>query len=518
MPEPINPIIPGFHPDPTICRRGSDYYIVNSSFEYLPGLPVHHSRDLVNWSLIGHAIPADTAIDMRSLACGQGMWAPTLRYHAGVWYIVCTLVGGGGNFLVTADYPAGPWSDPVWIDAKGFDCSIFFDEDGTAYYTRREGADILQARIDPSTGHLDAPPRRIAGGLCSPDAEAPHLYRFGDTYYLMTAEGGTRFGHSLTLRRADNPWGPWETCPANSVLTHRHLSGSFVRDTGHGDLVRHTDGSWWLVVLATRHPDYDSHGHLGRETFLCPVDWPNGGWPTVGDGGTVPDSFSLPEGSEPRDRNVDFRWDFAQSRLPLDCSYIRNPVPDASSLTAQPGWLRLRALPVYPEAARPLAFVGRRQQHLSGEARTRLDPSGLQPGDHAGLLVIIRDTFYYACLVKGRGDDRRIVFRQHLDRLLQEETLPLPGAGPVQLSVAFEPRDYRFSVQTDDVPAVVVGTAATRLICPEVAEAWTGVLIGLLAVTGGNDPGGWAAFDHLAYRGVNPGPPLRPAWIDSADV
>jgi xylan 1,4-beta-xylosidase len=277
-----NPVIRGFHPDPSICRVGDDYYLAVSSFEFFPGVPLFHSRDLVNWRKIGHALTRQSQLDLSQARCSQGIFAPTLRHHEGTFYLTTTNVGGGGNFLVTATDPAGPWSDPVWIDRDAFDPSLFFDDDGRVYYTRREGQRIAQAEIDVRSGRLGTPLRIIADAFSSTDAEGPHLYKSNGFYYLLCAEGGTGYGHMVTIGRSRSPWGPFESCPWNPILTHRHVIPSPIRYTGHGDLVQTPDGAWWMVFLGTRH--HPRRGYcfhvLGREVFLAPVTWRDD-WPIV---------------------------------------------------------------------------------------------------------------------------------------------------------------------------------------------------------------------------------------------
>ncbi|MBC8131905.1 MAG: glycoside hydrolase family 43 protein, partial [Deltaproteobacteria bacterium] len=284
-----NPVIPGMHPDPSICRVGRDFYLVTSSFEYFPGVPLFHSRDLVNWEQIGHVLTRPSQVDLRRVRSSGGIYAPTIRFAHGRFYVVTTNVDGGGNFLVTAARPDGPWSDPIWIDRAGIDPSLLFDG-RTVYYTRNgPGSDrdhplIYQTTINPRTGKLAGPPRPVWSGLGGIWPEAPHLYKIGGWYYLLTAEGGTGYDHSIVVARSRLPGGPFEGCPRNPVLTHRGRPSHAIGATGHADLVQLSDGRWWAVMLGVRpvrrpvtgekqrhDVPRDLRHHLGRETFLVPV-------------------------------------------------------------------------------------------------------------------------------------------------------------------------------------------------------------------------------------------------------
>ena len=266
-----NPVLPGFHPDPSICRVGDDFYLVTSSFEYFPGLPLQHSRDLVKWRLIGHVLDRPEQLNLDGVRSSGGLYAPTIRWHNGVFYVVCTLVdrpagAPGGNFVVTATDPAGPWSDPVWLgEPESFDPSLMFDTDGSAWFcaARPEptspvtgGTEIWVQAFDVSALSLVGPQAVIWHGALVDAvwAEAPHLYRTPDGGVLLViAEGGTAHDHAMTCARADRVTGPYRNYPRNPVLTHRHLGERYpVVGAGHVDLVEAADGTWWAVALAMR--------------------------------------------------------------------------------------------------------------------------------------------------------------------------------------------------------------------------------------------------------------------------
>lgn len=282
-----HPIIPGYHPDPSICRVGDDYYLANSSFEYSPGVPVFHSRDLISWTQIGNVLDDPAHLDVRPGLSGAsgGIYAPTLRHHDGLLWMITTNIHevGRGHILVHAEDPAGPWSEPVYVAGLiGIDPDIAWDDDGTCVVTWSDvmRGGISQAVIDPLTGAVMSEPRPLWAGTGGAHAEGPHLIRRGEWWYLLVAEGGTGLGHMVTIARSRSISGPFEPAPTNPILTHRSTSAA-VQSTGHSDLVELADGSWALVFLATRPRGTFPRWHTnGRETFLAGVDWVDG-WPVI---------------------------------------------------------------------------------------------------------------------------------------------------------------------------------------------------------------------------------------------
>lgn len=278
---PDRPVISGFHPDPTVCRVGEAFYLACSSFEYAPGVPVFRSIDLVGWELVGHALHSRTQLDLSRSGPSGGVYAPTLRYHDGRFWLITTNVSDGpGHLLVTATDPPGPWSDPVRIRAVGgIDPDLAWDDDGTCYLTWTDGG-IVQAVLDPATGDLLSEPQRLWSGTGGKHPEGPHLYRIGSWWYLLVAEGGTGHGHAATVARGQSPSGPFEPSPHNPVLTARGKEGP-VQNTGHADLVQRPDGSWAMVFLGVRPKGHFPGWHvLGRETFAVEIGWEDG-WPHV---------------------------------------------------------------------------------------------------------------------------------------------------------------------------------------------------------------------------------------------
>jgi Beta-xylosidase len=284
-----NPILPGFNPDPSICRVADDYYLVTSSFTWFPAIPIYHSKDLVHWELIGHGLEQSGQIDLNAVTDKNGIWAPTIRYHDGLFYIISTCNTCGGNFYITARDPRGPWSNPVWLTgAPGIDPSLFWDDDGKCYYTGNrwdiKTADkwlgqtgIWMQELDLKKQQLIGEPKLLTYGHASNAqyVEGPHLYKINDRYVLLVGEGGTDYNHAVTAHVSASLWGPYAATIVNPVLSHRQLGKNYpIQAVGHADLVQTQNGEWWSVVLGKRL--VDGKVPLGRETFLCKVDFQDG--------------------------------------------------------------------------------------------------------------------------------------------------------------------------------------------------------------------------------------------------
>ncbi len=488
-----NPILPGYHPDPSVCRVGEDYYLVTSTFEFFPGVPIFHSRDLVHWRQLGYCLTRPSQLPLEKACPSGGIFAPALRYHDGVFYLITTNVTGGGNFLVTAADPAGPWSEPVWIDPEEIDPSLFFDDDGAVYFHSTGNGGIRQFRIDPHTGQRLSDERIIWSGTGGRYPEGPHLYKIDGSYYLMIAEGGTEYGHMMTIARGTSPWGPFAPCPHNPILTHRNRGGHPIQGTGHADLVQAHDGRWWMVFLGFR-PQCGMYHHLGRETFLAPVTWVEG-WPLVNGNGTVELEMAtetLPAHPWPA---LPVRDDFDAAALALPWNYLRNPHPQEYSLTARPGWLRLHGSALTLDAVDSPAFVGRRQQHLSCRVRTRLDADPSDQ-DEAGLTVYMSPGHHYEI---ARSTGKVFVRRRIGDLCALVAECPL-AAGPVILGIDARPDCYTFVFSQDDTAPTELATGVARFLSSEVAGGFTGVYFGLYATGNGQPARTPADFDWFDYQ------------------
>ncbi len=506
-----NPVLPGFHPDPSVCRVGSDYYLVTSSFEFFPGVPIFHSRDLVNWRKLGHCLTRSSQLPLLGAAASGGIWAPTLRHHGGLFYLTTTNVSAGGSFLVTARDPAGPWSDPIVVAQLGIDPSLFFDDDGTVIYTSSsDGA--LQSRIDVATGQLRSEPRVVWRGTGGQYPEGPHLYARAGWYYLLLSEGGTEYGHMITMARSRSPWGPFEPCARNPLLTHRSLM-SPIQAMGHADLVESPDGHWFAVCLGVRPHGYPPCHHLGRETFLCPVTWHDDGFPVFGDHGRVALEMETPLALEPVE-DAALRDDFTSTALRPCWSWLRDPDPARWSLDERPGHLRLRGSAAGLDDLGSLAWVGRRQRHFSVRVAARLEFQPEADGDEAGLVVRMNERHHYEIFVSRRDGQLRVVLRRRIGSLQAEvASRPLSSSEASGLVLAIEAdRDrYRFSCGPSEDDLCPLGEGETRYLSTEVAGGFTGVFFAMYASGNGAPCARPADFDWFEYSPSEEPAPPRPS-------
>jgi xylan 1,4-beta-xylosidase len=530
-----NPILSGCYPDPSVVRVGQWFFLVNSSFEMFPGVPIHRSRDLVHWEALGHVLTRDSQLPLAEAKPSQGIFAPTLRHHAGTFYMVTTNVSHGGNFLVTAREPAGPWSEPVWIPGQnGIDPSLFFDDDGKVYLTSTGSpSGIYQSLIDVATGELLSSPRLIWEGSGGRYPEAPHLYQIAGRYYLMISEGGTEYGHMVTIARASSPWGPFEPCPRNPILTHRNTGlDQPIQGVGHADLVEDREGNWWLVFLAIRPQGGYYWHHLGRETFLASVRWDAQGWPIINDGQPIALDMQVRGLPKRRALSSPARDDFDAPTPPGAASigglgpawnFLRNPVRASYSTSERPGWLTLHGTPIsldHADGASP-TFVGRRQQHLQARIAARIDFDPTRAGEEAGLVLYRSPQHRYELGVRCNAGAREVFVRQTIGAYVSVVTAsaPAPGRCPLVLQIDAEPARYGFawresgsseppatsaaesSVSAADSQLRPLGAAEARLLSTEVTGGFIGTYVGMYAVAPDGAPAPPAAFDWFDYEG-----------------
>jgi xylan 1,4-beta-xylosidase len=518
--EYLNPIIAGFYPDPSICRVGDDYYLVNSSFQYFPGIPIWHSKDLVNWTQIGNVIDRTSQYPARGGDVSRGMYAPTIRYHDGTYYIVCTLVNGPGNFYVTANDPKGPWSDLIPLrGVGGIDPSLFFDEDGKCYVTNCDEPPQNRAQYN---GHrtirlqeLDLEQKKVAGeqtilvnGGTDIDrhpvwCEAPHLYKINGAYYLMCAQGGTGTAHSEVIFKSETLRGPYTPGPNNPMITAVGLPNDRpnpVTCTGHADLVQTPGGEWWSVFLACQ-PYQNGFYNTGRQTFLLPVSWENG-WPTILPPHTpVPLTVKRPNLSAEKPAavatsgNIEFIDNFDSDSLASRWVSLRAPTSQWYAVSKAIKGLRLQPRADQISGQGNPSFLAVRQQNNDFNCSVTLAAGHTTVDCVAGLAAFQNERHYYAINVKidaghlsevsleqptgGRGPGRGANAAasgqstpQKLPDNLTSIELRIEGAGPVTRCL-YKAGVGEFTQLGEDLPSSFLST--------DTAGGFQGVTLGLFA-------------------------------------
>lgn len=540
-----NPIIPGFYPDPSIVRVGEDYYLVCSSFELYPGIPIFHSRDLANWEQIGYVMTKENGFHVGANIYSGGVMAPTIRYRDGVFYVINANFGDRGNFIVTAADPRGPWSEPHWItDVPDIDCSLFFDQDGSCYLISPgddpdadNGRAFFLTPYDIEEFHVAGERKKIWDSALRRAwaPEAPHLYHIGDYYYLLIAEGGTEHNHSVAVARSRTIDGWYEGDPANPVLTHRNLGWEYpIENVGHADLVDTPSGRWYAVELGVRIMG-GQHMNLGRETFICPVQWERD-WPVFAPGsGKIKDVL-------PADPDLPWtevtpemaRDDFDSATLDLCWSFWGTPYMDFWKI--EDSCLSLKCLPrPLARKLRPLdfehvdrsrgdnvSFLGRRLRSRSFRFSfsIRFTAHGTES---AGMVVMQAANHQYRLekrcikdrqalvLVLATTVQKGLPFLPGYESSTTEETLKqsyvdelLPGTGDddeLIFSLAGKEQDFSFLVGPDENQLVEFYVHADgRRINPEEIGGMVGTLVGMFASGNGEETENRAVFDWAELK------------------
>lgn len=528
-----NPVLRGFNPDPSIVRVGDDFYIATSTFEWFPGVQIHHSRDLVHWRTAARPLRRASQLDMRGDPDSCGVWAPDLTYAHGRFWLMFTDVkrygqttvnGATGaslrdfhNYLVTATEIDGEWSDPVHLNSSGFDPSLFHDDDGRTWlvnllWDHRPGRSrfggIMVQELDRQTMRLVGKRRVVFGGTERGFTEAPHIYKRDGWYHILVAEGGTGWDHAVVMARSRDLFGPYEVHPDGAVLTSAGRREGNLTRAGHGDLVDLPDGSTWIAYLCGRPLPGLERCVLGRETAVQPMVWCDDGWlrTAAGDGAPDPSPPLPPLKAAPEIADPDWDGSFEAGDLPLPLQWLRSPRPERLfSLSARPGWLRLYGRETVGSFFEQ-ALVARRQEHFAFEASTLLefDPQDFQQS--AGLVCYYNSTKFHYLNVTVEGERRQL---QVLSAVPNEETAAhvvaeeLPD-GPVELRVEVSGPDLRFSWRCGDDgwiawPHVLDASVLSDEVSLPGLPNFTGTFVGIAAQDLSGD-GAHADFHFLRYR------------------
>ncbi|WP_307807068.1 family 43 glycosylhydrolase [Naasia sp. SYSU D00057] len=497
-----NPLIPGFNPDPSAVLVDGTFYLVTSTFEYLPGIPVYASTDFENWERIGNVLTRPEQGELENAPTGLGVWAPTIRHRDGLFYVIVTIAGGRGCVVYTAERPEGPWSDGLVLEGvEGIDPDLNWDENGVALVTYSglvmKGPDIgkhggiRQVDVDLATGETLAGPRDLWSGTGFKFPEAPHLYRRGDWWYLMIAEGGTERGHGVSIARSRDPRAQFEPGPANPILSARSTNRP-IQNTGHGDLVDTPDGRTLMVLLGVRpRGGTQAFSALGRETFATEVHWREDGWPTA-------DPVHL----DPRQGEVEESLTFD---APLDAGWlaIRRTPESIADLDSAPGRLTLHGAGDLT-SSHPV-FLGRRQLNQTATVASTVDARA----GRGGIAVRYDEQTVYSLLAEDDGTSTTVTAEARVPGIVQSWSATLPS-GPVELSLISEPApgmelggdwaevmtsDFvRFVARSGDED-VELARVDGRYLSAETAASFTGRVLGLFAVTGD------VVFDGYRYSG-----------------
>ena len=495
-----NPVIPGFYPDPSVCSVGDDYYLVASSFQYFPGVPLFHSKDLIHWEQVGNCLTRPSQVSLQGASIWGGIYAPTIRYNDGTYYMITTNVTDKGNFIVHTTDLYGEWSEPVSVKQGGIDPSLYF-EGGKCYLVSNPDNCIQLCEINPMTGEQLTESKRIWNGTGGRYPEAPHIYKKDNWYYLLIAEGGTEYGHKVTIARSRHIDGPYESNPANPILTHINMNaqGNPIQGVGHAEFVQASDGSWWVLCLAFR-PQTGYHHLLGRETFLAPMRWDKNAWPVVNGDGTIALQMDVPTLPQQPLAKKSPRTDFKGEKLGPEWGHIRNNHPENYTLVS--GKLRLKAAPVSlnDDKASP-TFVGRRQQHTDFTATTSMQLQKASPADEAGLTVYMCESSHYDLYVKQLADEKQaVVLRYRLGELTHTQKEVIVPQGKIQLRVKGNNEFYSFEYATDGKNFRKLDKMNTRYVSTETAGGFTGIILGLYAVATSDSSKAHADFEYFEYE------------------
>ena len=502
-----NPVLPGFSPDPSVCAVGSDYYLVTSTFAYFPCVPIYHSRDLANWIQIGNVLDRESQVKLEGITHSQGIFAPTIRYHDGMFYMITTNVSFGGNFIVTTTDPTSSWSEPYFLDnAPGIDPSLFFDEDGKCYYTgtrpnprgERHNGDweVWLQELDPKTMELIGISKKIWKGAMRGAIwpEGPHLYKKDGYYYLMIAEGGTGDDHAITIARSKTVDGAYSGNPKNPIITHRHLGADFpVQNVGHGDLVETPCGKWYLTCLASRI--YKGHSNLGRETFLAEVTWEKG-WPVINAGhGKLLTKQTHQLSLYPQETKSKYTF-----KTNLDMAFLSLRTPQPEFYQIKNGTLMLKTLTTKIHELATPSYLGIRQTSMYYEAITKMKFTP-KDGEEAGIALIQKND-HNIRLTYGKVGNKTLLqvikCEGDLDEVLNMTDFSADtSADTVYLKLHGEEQNLSFHYCVNGSEYGKLIDIDARFLSTEVAGGFVGCTIGMYASSNGAASDNNAEFEYF---------------------
>lgn len=476
-----NPIVKGFYPDPSVCEANGKYYLVCSTMQYFPGVPIFESEDLLNWKQIGHCFTRPEQVALDKITSSSGVFAPTIRFYNGRFYMTTTNNQTHENYYVYTDDIYGEWSDPIYVDQDGIDPSFYF-EDGHAYFMSNGHDDdgvggIVQCEIDIATGKKLSKSKTIWQGSGGRYLEGPHLYKINGRYYLVAAEGGTEFGHMVTYAVSDSIFGEYKGYPKNPVLTNRNLGGYEIQGVGHGDLIQDKNGNWWMIHLAFRQINiWLCYHHLGRETFITPVTFSEDGWFTAGIDGTTRLEFETDRSTGGVQKAGKTLYTFKNTDTKIDWCWLRNPVFENYDLNDERFLLKGSAVTL--DMADTPTFIGLRQKDFKADIKANVT---LGKGE-AGISIYMDENHHYDLAIRSTDSGVETVVKLNVGDIKHiQKAVPVDG-NSAKLRIRSDNFNYYFYLGDE-----YLCQAQTRYVSTEVASGFTGVVIGLYAISQSGD-------------------------------
>jgi alpha-N-arabinofuranosidase len=513
-----NPILKGFYPDPSICRVGEDYYLVNSTFSYFPGLPIFHSKDLAHWEQIGNAMDRTTQLNLDGLGISRGLFAPAIRYNNGTFYITCTLIDNGNNFVITTTDLSKGWSDPIWLpEVEGIDPSLFFDDTNRAYiiynsdppnkvsvYDGHRSIKIVE--FDVATNKVISSPEIIINGGTDISQkpvwiEGPHIFKKDGFYYLIAAEGGTDVNHSEVVFRSKNVLGPYESYAQNPILTQRNLDPNRkdpVTSTGHADFVEDTNGNWYAVFLGCR-PYEAGFYNTGRETFMVPVSWEMG-WPKINlEGEVVKKNYTLktkPSTAIKSNRDV-YVNEFNGTTLDYQWMFLRTPHDKWYSLDSKKGAITLKTRPETVSGTGNPSFLGFRQQHLVGEVSTEMEFSTKKENEKSGIIAFQNEShFYYFCQSVKNNKNVVELYKSNREAVEEIKSAIIESTGKLFLKIVAHGPVYSFEYSFDNKKwRTLADQVDAKFLSTQVGGGFVGAFYAMYTTSMGQESANQAQFN-----------------------
>lgn len=473
-----NPIVKGFYPDPSVCRANGKFYMVCSSFQYFPGVPLFESENLINWTQIGHVLTRKNQIMLEKINSSGGVFAPTIRFNNGRFYMVTTNDTTHENFFVYTDNIYGEWSDPVRIEQGGIDPSLFF-EDGKTYFMSNgtdengKGA-VIQCEINAETGEKLSESRAIWNGSGGRYLESPHLYEIDGKYYLMAAEGGTEYGHMITYAMGNSPYGKFENYPKNPVLTNRNKAPFIIQGIGHGDLIQDYKGNWFILSLGFRQiGEWMPYHHLGREVFLTPVKFGDDGWFSAGADGTTDFAYEIQGDFQQIEKK---QYTFENTNWNIDWCFLRHP--HTENYTLSENALLTGTQTTLDDVASP-TFVGIRQRDFCGELSCNVSAKN----GEAGITAYMCENEHFDIAIRENEDGFEAILKLNIGGIKHLQNAVKISGNNAVLKISFDSMNYRFYVIYNNTETYL-GNGQAKYLSSEVSSGFTGVLFGLYAVNG----------------------------------